>query len=258
MSMEIKDAVEFLEGQYKHMSCYIDSADSLRLYNQTISQVIDLLSELRQYRQIGTVEELSEKQNDSRWIPVEEKLPEISVICCGDCADKSYSENVLVALLWNDGNVTTEIGWYYSDGTWSYDYDKKCKVVAWHPLPPAYEPLEEGRNEVQTPQGGRKEEPAGSFPIGRIDYLGNDGTVRESVEYTSTHKLERDIEEENYFGTPMAVTLYRDADGNTIPHDFIAQLDPPLQGFYTADRPKAGKVHDLNNAKEMIYDETER
>ena len=86
------------------------------------------------------IEELSEGQNNGRWIPVEEKLPDISVMGYGDA--KMYSKDVLVALLWYDGDVTTETGWYNRSGTWSND-SKNCKVIAWQPLPPAYEPLKD-------------------------------------------------------------------------------------------------------------------
>ena len=38
-----------------------------------------------------------------------------------------------------------------------------------------------------------REDPVQSKPVGRIDYLHTDGTVRESVEYTSPYQLEKDI-----------------------------------------------------------------
>ena len=114
--------------------------------------------------------------------------------------------------------------------------------------------LEDGQREVRMLQSDRKENPVESFPVGRIDYLGTDGRVGESVEYTSAYQFEHDIKEENYFGAPMTIIVYRDADGNTIPHDFIAQLDPPPQGFRVEDRPQAEKIYDLDYAKELIDD----
>ena len=74
------------------------------------------------------------------WIPCSERLPEITVIGYGDT--KMYSEDMLVALRWYDGDVTTETGWYNRKGTWSND-SNDCKVIAWQPLPPAYEPKED-------------------------------------------------------------------------------------------------------------------
>lgn len=76
-----------------------------------------------------------------------------------------------------------------------------------------------------------------SNPIGRINYLGTDGKVAESIEYTSPYQLEEDVKTENYYGVPMSIVLYKDKDGNTIPHGFIAQLDPPPKGFAIIDSP---------------------
>ena len=47
----------------------------------------------------------------------------------------------------------------------------------------------------------------------------------------------KDIKEENYYGVPMSIVLYQDKDGNTIPHGFITQLDPPPKGFEIIDSP---------------------
>ncbi len=77
----------------------------------------------------------------------------------------------------------------------------------------------------------------GDDPVGRINYLGTDGKVGDSIEYTSPYQFEKDIKAENYYGVPMSIVLYKDKDGNTIPHDFIAQLDPPPKGFAIIDSP---------------------
>ncbi|HIW85235.1 MAG TPA: DEAD/DEAH box helicase family protein [Candidatus Eubacterium faecipullorum] len=95
-----------------------------------------------------------------------------------------------------------------------------------------------------------KEAPVESKPIGRIDYLHTDGRVRESIEYTSPYQLEKDIEEENYYGVPMKIVLYKDRDGTTIQHDFISQLDPPPQGVEIIDSPYLKSSLDI--AKEII------
>ena len=55
--MDIEKAIEFLKEQYKRMSCYFGSAESCKLHNQKISQVIVFLKELQRYKQIGTVNE---------------------------------------------------------------------------------------------------------------------------------------------------------------------------------------------------------
>ena len=89
-----------------------------------------------------------------------------------------------------------------------------------------------------------------SKPIGRIDYLHTDGRVRESIEYTSPYQFEKDIKEENYYGVPMKIVLYKDRDGTTIQQDFISQLDPPPQGVEIIDSPYLKSSLDI--AKEII------
>ena len=95
-----------------------------------------------------------------------------------------------------------------------------------------------------------KEAPVESKPIGRIDYLHTDGRVRESIEYTSPYQFEKDIKEENYYGVPMKIVLYKDRDGTTIPQDFISQLDPQPQGVEIIDSPYLKSSLDI--AKEII------
>ena len=97
--------------------------------------------------------------------------------------------------------------------------------------------LEDGKRITRTVVSTTKEAPIESKPIGRIDYLGTDGKVGESIEYTSPYQFEKDIKEENYYGVPISIVLYKDKDGNTIPHSFITQLDPPPKGFEIIDSP---------------------
>lgn len=80
-------------------------------------------------------------------------------------------------------------------------------------------------------------------PVGRIEYLGSNGEVGETVEYTDAERFERDIKDENYYGTPMSVVVYRNADGSTIPYNFISECDPPLQGFSIEDSPLISKSY---------------
>lgn len=95
-----------------------------------------------------------------------------------------------------------------------------------------------------------KEDPVQSKPIGRIDYLHTDGRVRESIEYTSLYQFEKDIKEENYYGVPMKIVLYKDRNGTTIPQDFVSQLDPQPQGVEIIDSPYLKSSLDI--AKEII------
>ena len=113
--------------------------------------------------------------------------------------------------------------------------------------------LEDGKRITRTVVSTTKEAPIESKPIGRIDYLGTDGKVGESIEYTSPYQFEKDIKEENYYGVPMSIVLYRDKDGNTIPHGFIAQLDPPPKSFEIIDSPYLPE-NALDKAKHLIDD----
>lgn len=92
------------------------------------------------------------------------------------------------------------------------------------------------------------EEAKNLTPVARIDYLGADGNVGETVEYTGASEFEKAFKEENYFGSPMTVVVYRQADGSTIPHDFVFESDPPIQGFSIEDLPN----EELDKAKELI------
>lgn len=72
-----------------------------------------------------------------------------------------------------------------------------------------------------------KDAPVESVPVGRIEYLGSNGEVGESIEYIDEAEFIRDIMEENHYGTPMSIKVYRHEDGSTIAPDFAERLDPP-------------------------------
>ena len=110
--------------------------------------------------------------------------------------------------------------------------------------------LENGERKVYSVVSQNKEDPLESKPIGRLEYLGTNGEVGESIEYTSPYQLEKDIKEENYYGVPMNVVLYRQSDGSVVPHDYIAECDPPLKGFSVIDNPYLKSSLDI--AKEII------
>lgn len=97
--------------------------------------------------------------------------------------------------------------------------------------------LENGERKTVNIVSVNKEDPVESKPIGRIEYLHTDGTVRESIEYTSEYQFVKDIKEENFYGVPMSIVMYSDKDGNTISKDFVEELDPPPQGFEVIESP---------------------
>ena len=86
------------------------------------------------------------------------------------------------------------------------------------------------------------------LPVGRIDFLGTNGSVGESVEYTGAEEFVAAIKEENHVGVPMRIVLYQDGQGQTISQDFLAELDPPPQGFEVIDMAQA----QLERAKWLI------
>ena len=120
------------------------------------------------------------------------------------------------------------------------------RMVAENPLNDSHyvlvvssEPVKEvGQNELP-------ESPVRSSPIGRIEFLGPGGIVGERVEYMDPNKFVKDILDENYAGAPMVIVLYRDQDGNTIPQDFVSQLDPPPQGLQIIEYKQVCREQEL-------------
>lgn len=74
-------------------------------------------------------------------------------------------------------------------------------------------------------------------PVARIDFLSSSGRVGDSMEYTDLQDFERELTRETYYGVPMSVVLYKNADGSVPPHQFVFELDPPPKGFAVADNP---------------------
>lgn len=103
-------------------------------------------------------------------------------------------------------------------------------------------------------ESDRAHEPIQSHPVGRIDYINANGEIEKSIEYTNPTMLEKDIKEESTFDVKMAVYLYMDTDGNTMPHDFIDRLPNPLQHFEIIDQPQPQSEYDflLKRATEIL------
>jgi hypothetical protein len=93
-----------------------------------------------------------------------------------------------------------------------------------------------------------KDAPVESYPVGRIEFLGSNGAVGDTIEYIDEAEFLRDIFEENNYGTPMVIKVYRHEDGSAIPTDFVENLDPPPQGFEVIDAP----VAEYDRADEML------
>ena len=116
--------------------------------------------------------------------------------------------------------------------------------------------LENGERKTVSVISQNKEDPVESKPVGKIDYLNSDGTVRESIEYTSEYRFVNDIKEENFFDEPMSVYLYSDKDGNSISTDFAKNLANDLNGFEVIPSPylEEEPINDELIGREVIID----
>lgn len=90
------------------------------------------------YTLLEAVEEMINRQPQvetdtnvgSKWLPVEEALPELDEGT--ECFKQS--KEYLVTVQWWDEETNVDIGWYNQNGMWSND-SKNCKVIAWQPRP---------------------------------------------------------------------------------------------------------------------------
>ena len=88
-------------------------------------------------------------------------------------------------------------------------------------------------------------------PIARIDYLYTDGSIGESCHfYTESEFLER-VTEDNYYGTPMVVNVYRNENDETIPLDFVEDFDPPPQGFNIIDFTEDNDMNEFDKLRKL-------
>ena len=77
-------------------------------------------------------------------------------------------------------------------------------------------------------------------PVARIDCLYGSGEIGESLYFYCEKDFLKRFKEDNYYGSPMTVTLYRDSSGNTISTAFLLDMDPPIQGFCVENISKQG------------------
>ena len=78
------------------------------------------------------------------------------------------------------------------------------------------------------------------------------------MEYTDAEQFVAAIKEENHVGTPMGIILYRDSEGQTIPQDFVAELDPPPQEFEVIDYAQARLDEAIELINEYCWKELEQ
>lgn len=72
-------------------------------------------------------------------------------------------------------------------------------------------------------------------PVGRIDFLDTKGQTGESCYYYTEEDFLKTVKEENYYGVPMVVNVFRDKNGQTISLGFVNDFDPLPQGFKILD-----------------------
>ena len=96
---------------------------------------------------------------------------------------------------------------------------------------------ENGERNTRNIVSSNKEDPVQSQPVGRIEYLDEDGNIIHTNEYTSEYQFKKDIEEESSFGTRLRFYVYRDAEGKTIDQTFITKQDTPLNVYEIIDSP---------------------
>ena len=96
---------------------------------------------------------------------------------------------------------------------------------------------ENGERNTRNIVSSNKEDPVQSQPVGRIEYLDEDGNIIHTDEYTSEYQFKKDIAEESSFGTRLRFYVYRDAEGKTIDQTFITKQDTPLNVYEIIDSP---------------------
>ena len=73
--------------------------------------------------------------------------------------------------------------------------------------------------------------------VGRIGFLDSRGNIVETLDFTDEYEFIAKVMEENYYGVPMHLTLFRNNFGTTIDTSFLLELDPPNVTVEYADQP---------------------
>lgn len=88
-------------------------------------------------------------------------------------------------------------------------------------------------------------------PVGCIDFLNTNGSIGERCYYYTEQDFIKTIKEENYYGVPMVVNVFRNDDGQTIPLDFVKSFDPLPQGFNIIDYEKGEDMNDFRRLEQL-------
>lgn len=89
-----------------------------------------------------------------------------------------------------------------------------------------------------------------NIPVGRIDYYGLNGKLREYKDFTDEAEFLKEITECNNSGEPIGIVVYSDNNGKYISTQFVENLDPLPQGFEVVPYDKAM----LERAKNLLQE----
>lgn len=78
--------------------------------------------------------------------------------------------------------------------------------------------------------------------VARIDYLGSNGKVGESVYYTDAERFQKAVLNELWCGVPLEVVLFRQKDGSVIPHDFLFTVDTLPKALQIVEQPSGEEI----------------
>ena len=90
-----------------------------------------------------------------------------------------------------------------------------------------------------------------NIPIGRIDYLGSNGRVKEEAEYAVLEAFKREIAECDDIGIPICAVFYQDMNGASVKTDFLGELCCSSTHITYEPNPYRGKAL-LDTAKKFI------
>lgn len=99
-----------------------------------------------------------------------------------------------------------------------------------------------------------KDNPRQSTVIARVEYLEKDGTVNDTVEYTSESIMRKDIEDEDNLPNSLRVYLVKSKDGTVADYPFLNI--PAIQSVDVVDYQPFANEYDilLDRAKNLIND----
>ena len=136
--VDILDKIQFFQGQRAGRELWNDKPVEvqemdLESFNRDIRTIRDYILQL---------EEKATQPKVGEWIPCSERMPELDE----GCESFKQSRCCLCAVKWWDGEIAEDIGWYNQTGVWNLDSDNR-KVIAWMPLPDAFNAERGGKNE---------------------------------------------------------------------------------------------------------------